>query len=90
MLPITTNHITSTAPAMRPRSESRMTAPCGGAVPSGENRLASGLAVNGFGITGLEAHAAVCMHVDPATATPWTYVQKAKATTSSAGRLRRS
>ncbi|MEM9563672.1 MAG: hypothetical protein AAGA93_13700, partial [Actinomycetota bacterium] len=59
-------------------------------VPSGENRLTSGLAVNGCGITGLEAHAAVCMHGDPATATPWTYVQKAKATTSSAGRLRRS
>lgn len=48
---------------------------------------------NGITITGLEAHAAVRMHVTPATGAFWSYDHKCPkrmATTSSAGRLRTS
>ena len=60
---------------------------------TGENRLGFGAeAVNGFITTGCEAHAAVRMHATPAIGSPWSYDQKGKsvATTSSAGKLRRS
>lgn len=67
-----------------------------GATPfdiTGENRLGFGEgAVNGFTITGCEAHAAVRMHATPAIGAPWSYDRKEKsvATTSSAWKLRRS
>jgi hypothetical protein len=94
MLSTITDITSPSAPQMmRPRSAAnRMTAPCLLSDAPGENRLDFGMpAVNGFVITGLEAHAAVRMHVTPAAAgTSWTYVQKPKAPTSSAGRLRAS
>ncbi len=93
MLQLTTNAKTSTAPMVtRPwPGFDGLTAPCQLSVVSGDNRLDRGIgAVNGFAITGLEAHAAVRMHVTPASGHSWTYVQKPKATPSSAGGLRRS
>lgn len=79
---------TAPARARRQPASLELLASCRVASPMGENRLDLGVdGTNGFAITGLEARAAVCMHVTPATGT-WTYVQKAKATTSSAGRLR--
>ncbi len=69
-----------------------------GAAPvgiTGENRLGFGAeveAINGFTITGCEAHAAVRMHATPATRTPWSSDHKGKyvATTPSAWELRSS
>ncbi len=85
-----TSQTIPTAPARARRQPGldRQSAPCRVSSIKGENRLGFGLpGANGFAITGPEAHAAVRMHVTPATVT-WTYVQKTKAPTSSAGRLR--
>lgn len=86
----------SSAVLDRARLLSRAQAPCPASVPAGEDRLAFGGfgigAVNGIFTTGLEAHAAVRMHVTPATVgAAWSYDRKCPkrmATTSSAGRLR--
>ena len=96
----------STAPSpasLRPDLLGRAAAPCGVPFASGENRLAFGgfgdIAVNGITATGRETHAAVRMHVIPATGAAWSYGKCQKdskapamnlAPTSSAGRLRRS
>lgn len=60
---------------------------------TGENRLGFGeLAINGFAVTGCDAHAAVRMHAAPATGTPWSNDRKGKsvAPIPSAGMLRTS
>ena len=91
---------TAPSPAsLRPDLLGRAAAPCGSPFASGENRLAFGgfgdVAVNGITVTGRETHAAVRMHVTPATGAAWSYGEcqkdsKPMAPTSSAGRLRRS
>ena len=94
MLPQIIDQANQTAPQMsRPRFLSPVQL---GSIPAdakGENRLGfGGQAVNGFTITGCEAHAAVRMHATPASGTPWSYDRKGTtvATTSSAGKLRTS
>lgn len=60
---------------------------------TGENRLGFGeQAINGFAVTGCDAHAAVRMHAAPATGTPWSTDRKGKsmAPIPSAGTLRTS
>lgn len=73
----------------------RASAPCSTSVTRGRDRLVFGglrrHAVDGIFTTGLEAHAAVRMHVNPATGAFWSYDQncpKRMATPSGAGRLR--
>ncbi len=62
---------------------------------TGEDRLGFGVeveAINGFTITGCEAHAAVRMHATPATDYPWSTDRKGKyvASAPSAWELRSS
>ncbi|MEL6981312.1 MAG: hypothetical protein AAFO29_02695 [Actinomycetota bacterium] len=94
MMDILTTQAHATASEVsRPRTASMVQLGAYQAVSTGENRLGFGeQAINGFAVTGCDAHAAVRMHAAPATDTPWSTDRKGKsmAPTPSAGMLRRS
>jgi len=90
------NQTSQAAPLMsRPRFASMVQLGGNPIDTTGEDRLGFGVeveAINGFTITGCEAHAAVRMHATPATSSPWSTDHKGKygATTPSAWELRSS